>query len=261
MHMDAMLERDGERIHFRLVGSGPRIVWVDPALGSSAMRPLQPAIDALAERFEVVTYDRRGRGRSGPGGDLSARAEVEDLVALVEHVGGVDAVIGFSSGGALVVHAAPRLRTRLVVLLEPAVDDEPDESGLRERIEDAIRSGDPAAAVLRFYEETGVPQEIVDDLVGSPTWSEVVRSAPTLLVDLDLGVVDADALAAARGPVHVVVSDGSPDEIAGMGERLADRLDAPVWRERGGWHGVDGDALASRLDALLAAASASPRRG
>jgi pimeloyl-ACP methyl ester carboxylesterase len=259
--MDTMLELDGRRLHYRLDGSGPRIVWVDPALGSSAMRPLQDAVDALAERFEVVTYDRTGRGRSGPGGDLSARTEVEDLLTLVAHLGGADAVIGFSSGGALVLHAAPRLRTRLVVLLEPAVDDEPDESGLRERIEGAIRAGDPAAAVLRFYEETGVPQEIVDDLVGSPAWDELVRIAPTLLVDLDLGVVDDGALAAARGPVHIVVSDGSPDEISGMGERLADRLGAPVWRERGAWHGVDGDALASRLEALLAAEPASARRG
>lgn len=259
--MDATLERDGQPIHYRLDGSGPRIVWVDPALGSSAMRPLQPAIDQLADRFEVVTYDRRGRGRSGPGAELSATAEVDDLVALVEHLDGADAVIGFSSGGALVLHAAPRLRTRLVVLLEPAVDDEPDGSGLRERIEDAIRSGEPGAAVLRFYEETGVPQEIVDDLVGSPMWDDVVHAAPTLLVDLDLAVVGAETLAAPRGPVHIVVSDGSSDEIAGMGERLADRLGAPVWRETGGWHGVDGDALASRLDALLATEPTSPRRG
>lgn len=259
--MDGTLEHDGQRIHYRLDGSGPRIVWVDPALGSSAMRPLQPAIDQLADRFEVATYDRRGRGRSEPGDGLSAQAEVDDLVALVEHLGGADAVIGFSSGGALVLHAAPRLRTRLVVLLEPAVDDRPDESGLRERIEDAIRSGDPAAAVLRFYEETGVPSEIVDDLVDSPAWEEIVRIAPTLLVDLDLGVVDAEALAAVRAPVHLVVSDGSPDEISGMGVRLADRLGAPVWREPGGWHGVDADALASRLDALLAAEPTSPRRG
>lgn len=258
--MEATLDRGGERIGYRLDGSGPRVVWVDPALGSSAMRPLQPAIDHLADRFEVVTYDRRGRGRSGPGDELTATAEVDDLVALVEHLGGADAVIGFSSGGALVLHAAPRLRTRLVVLLEPAVDDEPDASGLRERIDEAIRSGDPAAAVLRFYEETGVPQEIVDDLVDSPAWEEIVRIAPTLLVDLDLGVVDADALAAVRAPVHLVVSDGSPDEIAGMGERIAGRLGAPVWRERGGWHGVDADALAARLDALLAAEPASARR-
>lgn len=259
--MDTILELGDGRLHYRRDGSGPRIVWVDPALGSSAMRPLQAAVDALARRFEVVTYDRRGRGGSGSGGELSAHAEVEDLVALVEHVGGADAVIGFSSGGALVLRAAPRLRTRVVVLLEPAVDDGPDESGLRERIEDAIRSGDPAAAVLRFYEETGVPREIVDELVGSPAWDELVRIAPTLLVDLDLAVVDADTLAAARGPVHVVLSDGSPDEIAGMGEHLADRLGAPVWREPGGWHGVDADALASRLDALLAAEPASSRRG
>ena len=138
--MDATLDRNGRRIHYRTDGSGPRVVWVDPALASSSMRPLQPAVDRLARDFEVVTYDRLGRGRSRPADDLSAAGEIDDLAALVAHVGGADAVIGFSSGGALVLHAAPRLRTRIVALLEPAVDLEPDGSGLRERIESAIRS-------------------------------------------------------------------------------------------------------------------------
>nr|WP_240898278.1 alpha/beta hydrolase [Agromyces luteolus] len=250
--MDATLDRAGQRIHYRVDGTGPRVVWVDPALGSAAMRPLQPAIDRLADRFEVVTYDRRGRGRSRPGIDMSPAAEIEDLVALVTHLGGADVVIGFSSGGALVLHAATRLRTRIITLLEPAVDLEPDDSGLRERIEAAIGSGEPAAAVLTFYDATGVPPEIVDDLVASPAWDDLVRIAPTLLVDLDLALVDADALAPDRAPIHLIVSDGSPEEITSMSDELAQRVGAALWREPGGWHGVDADALAARLDALLA---------
>jgi pimeloyl-ACP methyl ester carboxylesterase len=250
--MDATLDLAGGRIHYRTDGTGPRVVWVDPALASSSMRPLRPALDRLARDFEVVTYDRRGRGRSLPADDLSAAAEIEDLAALVAHVGGADAVIGFSSGGALVLHAAPRLPTRIIALLEPAVDLEPDGSGLRERVDAAIRSGDAAGAVLTFYEETGVPREIVEELVASPAWDDLVRIAPTLLVDLDLGVVDAEALAAVRGPVHLIVSDGSPAEITVMSEDLADRLGAALWREPGDWHGVDADALAARLEALVA---------
>lgn len=249
--MDATLGRDGQRIHYRLDGTGPRVVWVDPALASSSMRPLEPALEVLAQRFEVVTYDRRGRGRSQPADDVSAAAEIDDLAAVVAHLGGADAVIGFSSGGALVIRAAPLLRTRIIALLEPAVDLEPDDSGLRGRIEAALHDGDPAGAVLTFYRETGVPQEIVDDLVASPAWDGLVRIAPTLLADLDLGDVGADALAAVRSPVHVIVSDGSPEEITGMSDALVDRLGATLWREPGGWHGVDADALAARLDALL----------
>lgn len=82
---------------------------MDPALGSSAMRPMELAVDALGQRFEVITYDRRGRGKNEPTADMSVQREVGDLAALVAEVGGADAVLGFSSGGALVLHGATQL--------------------------------------------------------------------------------------------------------------------------------------------------------
>ena len=57
--------------------------------------------------------------------------------------------------------------------------------------------------------------------------------------------------AAVDTPVHVIVSDGSPSEITDMGDGIAQRLGAHVWREPGGWHGVEAAALAQRLRALL----------
>ena len=65
------------------------------------------------------------------------------------------------------------------------------------------------------------------------------QGAPTLLAEIDLAVVSDAVLAAVRRPVHLAVSTGSPDGITAMSARLADRLGAPVWREPGGWHGVD----------------------
>jgi pimeloyl-ACP methyl ester carboxylesterase len=248
--MEATLDRAGYSIHYQAIGAGPRVVWVDPALGSSAMRPLEDAIDELARRFEVVTYDRRGRGRNEPTANLSVGDEVEDLLALVTEVGGAAMVLGFSSGGALVLHAAPRLDTHAVVLLEPAVDAKPDESGLRERVADALARGDDSAAVLAFYDALGVPEEIVQEQVSSSAWPHVVNSAATLLTDIDLAVVDDDAIAAIGLPTHVIVSAGSPDEISAMAHELAVRLRARLWREPGGWHGVDARALAERLAAL-----------
>ena len=164
--MLAQLARNGSPLWFDVTGAGPRILWVDPALGSSVMRPLGEALDVLREEFEVVTYDRRGRGRSDAGQPTSVQQEIDDLVALVAHLGGADAVVGFSSGGALVVHAAPRLDAPVIVLLEPAIDDRPDSSGLRDRVAGHIRHGDPATAVLDFYTSTGTPEEIVDAITG-----------------------------------------------------------------------------------------------
>jgi pimeloyl-ACP methyl ester carboxylesterase len=225
-------------------------VWVDPALGSSAMRPMGEAVEVLAQDFEVVTYDRRGRGRNAAA-DTSAAAEIADLVALVDDLGDVTSVIGFSSGGALALQAAPRLAVSSVILLEPAVDESPDRSGLRETVTAAIDAGDYEAAVRAFHDAIGVPDEVVGQLVSSGSWPDVVRIAPSLPADIDLALVDDRAIARVRVPVHLIVSDGSPDEIRGMSERLAERLGAPMWTEPGGWHGVDPDALRVRVRAIL----------
>ena len=207
--MLAQLDQNGSPLWYDVSGAGPRVVWVDPALGSSVMRPLAEAIDALRAAFEVVTYDRRGRGRSDVGHPTSAEQEIDDLAALVAHLGGADVVVGFSSGGALVVHAAPRLDAGVIVLLELAIDDRPDTSGLRERVAGHIHHGDPAAAVLDFYASTGTPEEIVDAITASDAWPDLVRSAPTLLADIDLCHVDDTTVAAVETPVHGIGSANS----------------------------------------------------
>lgn len=249
--MTRHIDNDGYALAYESAGSGSRILWVDPALGSSSMRPMEEAVQVLAERFEVVTYDRRGRGRNPLTTDLSVGREVDDLAAVVAEVGDIRAVVGFSSGAALVLHAAALLDVPLLVLVEPAVDEAVDESGLRERVRTAVESGDNEGAVRAFYEATGVPEEILQGLVESEVWPTVVRAAPTLLVDIDLAHVNEDVLAGVRTPVHLIVSDGSPGEITEMSDRLADRLSATVWREPGGWHGIDPRALVDRLDALV----------
>lgn len=245
------IDNDGYSLACESTGSGARIVWVDPALGSSLMRPMKEAIEALSERFEVVTYDRRGRGQNAVTSDLSVRREVADLAAVVGEVGDVRAVVGFSSGAALVLHAAAQLDVPLLVLVEPAVDGAPDDSGLRERLQASIESGDNEGAVLAFYEAIGVPKEMTQDLVGSEVWPAIAGTAPTALVDLDLAHVPDAVLTNIEKPVHVIVSDGSPREITEMSDQLAERLAARVWRESGGWHGVDARALADRLGALV----------
>ncbi len=248
--IEASVDVDGYRVHVAKAGTGPRLVWVDPALGSSAMRPLQGAIDVLTRDFEVVTYDRRGRGRNAPGAS-SVDHEVGDLAAVIDHVGCAAAVVGFSSGAAVALRAAPRLQHSTLILLEPATDETRDDTGLRERLTAAIDAGDDESAVRMFYEATGVPDDIVQQIVTSESWPAVVRGAATLPTEIDVAVVDDTMISQVRAPVHLIVSDGSPDEITGMSARLAERLGAPSWSEPGGWHGVEPDALRSRVLAIL----------
>lgn len=243
---------DGQRIYYHTVGSGSRVITVDPALGSSAMRPLQPSIDALARDFQIITYDRRGRGGSVPAPNMSVAAEVNDLLAVINQVGAAAAVLGFSSGGAAVLHAASRMPDTTLILLEPAVDLEPDSSALADTLRRHIDNDRPDAAIRAFYAATGVPEEIVADVTDSAAWPSLVSSADTLLLDIELAYLPRHVLESVRLPVHILVSDESPEEITAMSYRLAELMPgAHVWREPGSWHSVAPEALARRLRALL----------
>ena len=77
---------------------------------------LDALADALADEFTVVSYDRRGNGRSpAPDGweTTSPEEQADDAAALLDALRtGPAAVFGTSSGGSLIAHswtaASPR---------------------------------------------------------------------------------------------------------------------------------------------------------
>ena len=97
---------DGTPIAWTRVGSGPAIVLVDGALCTRAFGPAKDVSAALADRYTVYSYDRRGRGESGDTQPYSAEREVEDLAAVIEAAGGDAYVAGQSSGAGLALEAA-----------------------------------------------------------------------------------------------------------------------------------------------------------
>lgn len=105
-------------LHVERLGDGPPAILVHGSFGSGAgafagQRP-------LADAYELLLVDRRGFGRTPAGDDVGWRTDTEDLVALLEELGGAH-LVGHSYGGVVCLLAAgtrPDL-TRSVVAVEP----------------------------------------------------------------------------------------------------------------------------------------------
>ena len=84
-------------LHGISAGSGPLVVCTHGITANAWV--YQPLMDALSDRFRVVSIDQRGHGRSGkPRGDYSAAHYADDIVALVRELGGPALLIGHSLG-------------------------------------------------------------------------------------------------------------------------------------------------------------------
>jgi pimeloyl-ACP methyl ester carboxylesterase len=124
--MSHVTSKDGTRIGYERIGSGPPLILVDGALCSRAFGPSRKNAELLAQHFTVYFYDRRGRGVSGDTPPYSSAREVEDVAALIEAAGGSAFVFGASSGAALALHAAASgARIQKLAIYEPPfmVDD------------------------------------------------------------------------------------------------------------------------------------------
>jgi len=183
---------DGTRIAYESTGTGPALVTVDGALCYRGFGGSHGFAEALADRFTVYRYDRRGRGESGPGDTPYAVArEVEDLEAVIAAAGGSAHVFGVSSGAALALEAARHGAPidRLAVFEAPfVVDDEkpptaPDFPQQLQAMVDADRRGD---AVKAFMCLVGAPAPMVAIMRLTPVWKTMKRVAHTLPYDLSI---------------------------------------------------------------------------
>lgn len=125
-------------------GDGPHLL-IAHATGFCA-GPYRPFAASLLERFRVSALDFRGHGRSGrpADGDFSWSGMVDDVLTVVDHLGGPVFAFGHSMGGAALL-GAERRRTgtlRAAYVFEPIVI--PDEFG-----EDAAGSSPLASSARR----------------------------------------------------------------------------------------------------------------
>ncbi|MER7456724.1 alpha/beta fold hydrolase [Micromonospora sp. NPDC126480] len=141
-----MTARDGATIVLHSSGTGPDVVVVHG--GGVTVEPYRRLAAALADRFNVHLYNRRGRADAPPRREpYTVEQEIDDLGAVLAHTG-ARSVIGHSSGGFFALRAARSLPIERLALYDPAVSVNGAMTGsFIPAAREAIRAGRPARAL------------------------------------------------------------------------------------------------------------------
>lgn len=239
--MEKVTSADGTTIGYERLGTGPRVILVGGALcDRNSFRPLATE---LARDFDVVTYDRRGRGDSGDSPTYAVQREVDDLGALLTAIGGTAAVYGHSSGAALAAIAASTgLPFTQVVLHEPPYGpDDGEPAADAAAVLELLAAGRRREAVERHLIMTGMPAPMAREYAATPGLAEY---APTLAYDYTvLGMtsgsrVPVDVLAKVTQPTLVVAGSASPPFMVDSAQRIVTILPAARYAELADQHHV-----------------------
>ncbi|MHB1131812.1 MAG: alpha/beta fold hydrolase [Chloroflexota bacterium] len=180
--VDVVTSRDGTPIAYWRSGSGPPLLLVHG--GVSDHTRWAPVLPTLEQHCTVYAMDRRGRGQSGDAPDYALEREFEDVVAVVESIGGQVNLLGHSLGGFFALEAALRTtRLRRLVLDEPDVQGNPeawDVPLLRTR--DLLAAGDRESALVQFMREiAGLPPADIEIVRSQPSWPARVAAVHTVI--------------------------------------------------------------------------------
>lgn len=260
--------KDGTQIAVERKGEGPPLILIDGALSHIGSSVNDSLAEAMADRWAVFTYDRRGRGGSDDQSPYAVEREIEDLEAVIEFAGGAPAVYGISSGAALALLAAERGTAidALAIFEAPfVVDDsrEPFPADFRERLVEYIESGNRGGAVHYFMTKgAALPVAMVAMMRLMPAWRRLKAVAHTLPYDAALlgdngsgAPLRAEQWASVKVPTLVIAGGKSPPWTRTAMTALADALpNARHHLLEGQMHLVKAKALAPVLAEFFATA-------
>jgi len=222
--MSPTVEGAGVRLAYRERGEGEPVLLVHGMADDGAS--WDDVVAALAARARVIAYDRRGYGGSDapdPYERTTVQEQAEDAAALLRALSAIPALVSGRDLGALVCLDLVRRHRGLVraaVLIEPPLY--PLVPGANEalaeerlRLEEALRSGGPEAAVAelvgrarggeeRLARAVAAPVAFFADYGGLASWPVSRRELRELRVPLTvltapdssrIAVQAADALA------------------------------------------------------------------
>ena len=205
-------ERDGTSLYYEDHGTGPAVLLSHGY--TSTTRMWEGQVEALRDRYSVITWDMRGHGRSDYPSDPSAYSEahtVADMAALLDECATDKAIIGgLSLGGYMSLafrHVHPQ-RTRALLLFDTGPGYKNDEaregwnesaekraSAFEDRGLDALNLS-PEVAASRHRNAEGLALAARGMLV--QTDSHVIESLPAIDVPtlIVVGTEDKPFLAA-----------------------------------------------------------------
>lgn len=228
-------------LYYEVHGAGETMFLTHGSWGDAT--GWQAVVPGLAERFEVVIWDRRGHSRSSDGtGEGTIDDDAADLAALIEHLDRRGAHVYGSSSGGTVVLKLVAVRPDLVAsaaVHEPAVpglldgvDDEHIARALGElnlhldKVRTLIESDDGETAAEYFIDNVAVgqgaweqfPQEVRRTLTANAKTYAGELSDPTALI------VDTDTLATSDVPIMVTLGTESPPLLLATTRELVRRI-------------------------------------
>jgi pimeloyl-ACP methyl ester carboxylesterase len=218
--MPQVTSKDGTSIAYDHQGAGPAVILVggglvDPVTGRPGRWENAPLAAALAGRFTVYNYDRRGRGDSGDTLPYTVDRELDDLQALLEEAGGSAHLYGVSSGGALALAAAAAglPADRLAVYEVPYLVADEMVQRWRDYVEQlrAALAEDRRAQAVELFMWVAGAEEDIPRARSSPMWPGLEAVAHTLAYDaacLGDGRPPSERLATVTQPTLVATGGG-----------------------------------------------------
>ena len=144
-------------------------------------------IDVLNQSFTAYALDRRGRGDSADGPDYYIEREFEDIVAVIDGIGGQVDVLAHSYGAVCALEAALRSpHVRRLALYEPPLplggDFYPPQ--LIGHLAQLFEDGDRDAVVTTLFRANGTSDIELELLRTHPGWQGRVDAAHTIIREM-----------------------------------------------------------------------------
>lgn len=218
---------NGVDLYHEVRGVGERLVLTHGAWTDSDT--WVDMVEQLRERFEVVTWDRRGhsRSRTDPGtGDYGE--DVADLVALIEYLDGQPVhLVGNSSGGDIALRMV-MVRPDLVASVAA---HEPGPFGwlprtdphLRDMLDVERRVYDEVVEIISGGDHSGAAERFIDQVLGEGAWertppelrTRMIGNAPTFVAEARQAFSGSDfdpvAIGAEQIPVLMTLGTASSE--------------------------------------------------